>query len=70
MEEKKNLEEKIDCPIHDKSWGMVFTHDNRTWGKRMCFKCVAEIVNQKVDQKQAEFLENSSHPQDARLARD
>ena len=60
MKEEKNLEETIDCPIHGMTCALTFTYSNKTWGKRNCFKCVAEIMNQAVDEKQTEFLENST----------
>lgn len=59
MEKEKNLEE-IDCPIHGMTCALIFTYNNKTWGKRNCFKCAAEIMNQAVDKKQAEFVEDSA----------
>ncbi len=61
MEEEKNLTEvEVDCPIHGMTCALTFTYNKKTWGKRNCFKCAAEILNQAVDEKQAEFVGNST----------
>ena len=60
MEEKENTDLGVNCPIHGtNSSAMRFTYNDRLWGKRMCFKCVAELVNEQVDKKQAEFVKDS-----------
>lgn len=66
MEKEKDLIVKdpdpmVNCPIHGESNHLTYLYDGKVWGERLCFHCVAEVMNDLVVAKQKRFIEHQSN---------